>query len=127
MDFAVPDPNGVGPQDPTLLAMRGSDPLILVPAHHIFTRINGISLLASPGSLVPDSVNYSLLETLASSCIYVDPTVAGSAYNQSIITCHILPSKLDAALAQLLQDLQVHSESAMHSFMRHFGSDRVHL
>eukprot|EP00327_Prymnesium_parvum_P009489 CAMPEP_0184386488 /NCGR_PEP_ID=MMETSP0007-20130409/9820_1 /TAXON_ID=97485 /ORGANISM="Prymnesium parvum, Strain Texoma1" /LENGTH=141 /DNA_ID=CAMNT_0026734375 /DNA_START=769 /DNA_END=1194 /DNA_ORIENTATION=+ len=104
MDFAVPDVNGVGPSDPALLAARGSDPLILVPNTHLFTRISGVALQTSPGSLVPDSIHYSLLETLASSCIYVDPATAGTAYHQSFLTHHILPSKLDAALTQLYQE-----------------------
>mmetsp|Transcript_30884 Transcript_30884/g.77123 ORF Transcript_30884/g.77123 Transcript_30884/m.77123 type:complete len:167 (-) Transcript_30884:601-1101(-) len=103
MDFAVPDIHGVGPHDPTLLTSRGSDLLLLVPTSHLLARVNGVVLQISPGSLVPDSVNCSILETLAAGCIFVDPAVAGTAYSQSILTHHILPSKLSAALEQLLQ------------------------
>mmetsp|Transcript_17624 Transcript_17624/g.42191 ORF Transcript_17624/g.42191 Transcript_17624/m.42191 type:complete len:947 (-) Transcript_17624:130-2970(-) len=101
MDFAVVDVNGVGPEDPTLLSARGSDPLLIVPNSHLFHRIGGMNFQTSPGSLVPDSVHYSQLEALAAGCIFVDPSTAGVAYNRSILTHHILPSKLDAALSQL--------------------------
>mmetsp|Transcript_49208 Transcript_49208/g.122273 ORF Transcript_49208/g.122273 Transcript_49208/m.122273 type:complete len:91 (-) Transcript_49208:382-654(-) len=40
MDFAIPDTAGVGPDDPTLIRLRGADPLIEIPPSHLFRRIS---------------------------------------------------------------------------------------
>ena len=54
MQFAMPDPAGVGPADPVLRAARGPDPLVEIPPHpHLFRRVRGLKFVSIPGALAP--------------------------------------------------------------------------
>ncbi|KAL3926897.1 MAG: hypothetical protein SGPRY_003086, partial [Prymnesium sp.] len=50
MDFAVVDAQGNGPANPALVAQRGPDPLIEIPAQLFFRRVRGLHLFPSPGA-----------------------------------------------------------------------------
>ena len=103
MDFHLPAPGGVGPGNPAALAARGADPAIAVPAGgaHLLRRVTSLVLAPVPGALVPlpTLLAQSVVDLIF--CPMVTHEFLPAIQDRAAIVVKVLPTKLDAAAAQL--------------------------
>ena len=107
MDFAVPDAGGVGPSNPALLAARGADPLIVIPAApHFFRRVRGITLLPVPGALAPvaNTLQCSWVEAILCQALRFDAVAAAPVGALAAPLVGVLPAAFERVLNRLLTD-----------------------
>jgi hypothetical protein len=107
MDFAVPDPAGVGPGAPAMVAARGADPLVRIPpAPHFFRQIDGLVFQAVGGGLaiVADSLPLSTVTAVLGRALFIDPGAAGTAAASAVLMNDVLPTKLELVLVQLTME-----------------------
>ena len=103
MDFAIPDAAGAGPNNPALRTARGADPLILVPAVHLFRRVRGLVFQPTPGALAPgpDALPLSVILAGMGHAFAVDGGAAGTAADECPILRGILPTRVETLVQEL--------------------------
>ena len=103
MDFAIPDAAGAGPDNPALRTARGADPLIAVPAVHLFRRVSGLTFQAIPGALAPGphALPLSIILGGVGHAFALDFSAAGTATNECPLVRGILPQKIEELVQQL--------------------------
>jgi len=99
MNYSVPDPGGLAPA--ALVALRGADPMITIPAGHVYLRLRpSAPYVIPPGALAGSALPFSHLQATLGALVRTTAAIAG----QPVLLHVVGITFYEAALAQAVVD-----------------------